>query len=266
MNADILELRDFYASRLGEAAVRSVAMALAPVWRPIAQERLVGIGYVTPYLDRLRTDAERTLAFMPASQGAIRWPAGRPTLAALVHPPELPLGDASIDRVLMVHALEFVENPAETLAEVWRVLAPGGRLVLVLPNRRGMWTRFEHTPFGSGRPWSRGQATRLLREAMFTPSGFSDALHFPPFRRERFLNLSRPWERASRRFWPIFAGVIVVEATKLVYRGIPVRTKQKGRVRAMRPAMVPQGASALRRDQDAGPSESLSARQGGAGR
>jgi hypothetical protein len=124
------------------------------------------------------------------------------------------------------------------------VLAPGGRLVLVLPNRRGLWSRAEHTPFGSGRPWSRGQATRLLRETMFTPSGFSDALHFPPFRRPGFLKLAGVWEGMGRRNWPIFAGVIIVEATKLVYRGIPVTSRHDIRKRVRRPLLVPQGAGA----------------------
>ncbi|WP_182085145.1 class I SAM-dependent methyltransferase [Aureimonas sp. ME7] len=253
VNADIVDLRDFYASRLGEACVRSLAMALSPVWKPIREERLVGLGYVTPYLDRLTGDAERTLAFMPAAQGAVNWPLGRPSLAALVHPAELPLGDASVDRILMVHALEFAEDPAETLSEAWRVLAPGGRLVMVLPSRQGVWARFEHTPFGFGRPWSRGQATRLLRDTQFTPAGFSEALLFPPFRRAGLLNLAGPWERAGRRLWPMFAGAIVIEAVKLVYRGIPVTSRERSRIRAMRPVLLPQGAPspALHLDADA---------------
>ena len=252
MNADIVDISDFYATRLGEAAVRSVSMALAPVWKPIPQERLVGLGYATPYLDRLAPDAERALAFMPAQQGAVNWPAHARSLTALVHPAELPLGDACVDRILMVHALEFAESPTEMLGEAWRVLAPGGRLVLVLPSRRGVWTRFEHTPFGSGRPWSKGQATQLLRETMFTPTGFSEALHFPPFRRPRLLNLVPIWERIGRRGWPLFCGAIILEATKLVYRGIPVATRERRRMRRPRPVLVPHGAGApaLHRDTD----------------
>ena len=43
-----------------------------------------------------------------------------------------------------------------------------------------VWARFEHTPFGTGRPFSRGQLNELLREANFTPSGWADALFLPP--------------------------------------------------------------------------------------
>lgn len=108
----------------------------------------------------------------------MNWPAGELSSTALVFDEELPLPDSSIDRVLMVHALEFAENPRETLKELWRVLAPGGRLVIVVPNRRGVWARMEHTPFGSGRPYSRGQLTALLRETNFTPGASAEALFF----------------------------------------------------------------------------------------
>ncbi len=117
------------------------------------------MGYAVPLLDRFRADAERAFAFMPAGQGAVNWPVGSLSSTALVFDEELPLPDSSIDRVLMVHSLEFAESPRETLKELWRVLAPGGRLVIVVPNRRGVWARMEHTPFGSGRPYSRGQLT-----------------------------------------------------------------------------------------------------------
>lgn len=157
MNTDIVDLRAFYASLLGKLAERSIAMALSSIWCKLPDERLVGLGYAVPWLERFGADAERVFAFMPARQGAIRWPTGRPSTTALVFEEELPLADAAIDRVLVVHALEHAENPRQMLMELWRVLAPGGRIVIVVPNRRGVWARFEHTPFGTGRPYSRTQ-------------------------------------------------------------------------------------------------------------
>ncbi|MBC8130456.1 MAG: class I SAM-dependent methyltransferase [Rhizobiaceae bacterium] len=248
MNADILDLREFYASSLGMAAERAVAAGLMPMWREIRAERLLGLGYALPYLDRFAGDCERALAFMPATQGAVNWPLGSASRTALVDLEELPLSDASIDRVLMVHALEFAENPLDMLAECWRVLAPGGRIVLVVPNRRGVWARFEHTPFGSGRPWSRGQLMQLLREALFTPSAWSDALLFPPFRRRSLIALGPTLERTGRRLWPIFSGVILIEATKQVYRGLPVASARRERQRILKPMLIPQGAGAHRRE------------------
>ena len=90
-----------------------------------------------PYLGLFREEAERCLAFMPAAQGVVKWPTVRPTLSALVDELELPLPDAAVDRVLLVHALEMSQNATALLREVWRVLASGGQLLAVVPNRRG---------------------------------------------------------------------------------------------------------------------------------
>jgi SAM-dependent methyltransferase len=246
MNSDIVELRSFYASMLGILAERSIAMAISSIWAKLPNERLVGLGYTLPWLERFGVDAERVFAFMPATQGAVRWPAEGPSSTALVFEEELPLVDASVDRMIIVHALEHAENPRETLKEIWRVLAPAGRVVIVVPNRRGVWARFEHTPFGSGRPFSRSQLNELLRDANFTPSASAEALFFPPTKRRWMLRFHQFLERGGRRFWPIFSGVIVVEAQKRLYQGLPVAQRASRRVFV--PVLSPQGATRLGRN------------------
>jgi len=240
MHSDIVDLRGFYASMLGRLTERSIAMALSSIWAPIANERLIGLGYALPWLERFGTGAERVFAFMPAAQGAVNWPPGGPSATALVFDEELPLVDSSIDRILLAHSLEHAENPRETLMEAWRVLAPGGRLLIVVPNRRGVWARFEHTPFGTGRPYSRGQLMALLRETNFTPGAFAEALFFPPSRHRSVLKIYQGLERIGRRFWPIFAGVIIVEAQKRLYQGLPVAARASRRVFV--PVLAPHGA------------------------
>ena len=241
MLSDIIDLRAFYSTTLGRLAERSIAMALSSVWTSVPNERLLGLGYTLPWLERFGAGADRVFAFMPALQGAVNWPANGPCATALVFDEELPLFDSSIDRVLVVHALEHAENPRETLMEIWRVLAPGGRLLIVAPSRRGVWARFEHTPFGTGRPFSRSQLNSLLRETNFTPMAWADALHFPPSKRRWMMRLHALLERTGRRFWPIFAGVVIVEAQKRLYQGIPVSARASRRVFV--PVMAPQGAT-----------------------
>ncbi len=245
MHLDIIDLRTFYASTLGHLTERSITMALAAMWPKLPGERLVGLGYAAPYLDRFRADTERTFAFMPAGQGAASWPPLEPSSTALIFEEELPLPDSAVDRILLMHALEHAEDPRETLKEMWRVLAPNGRLVIVVPNRRGLWARFEHTPFGSGRPYSRSQLIRLLRETNFTPGPWGEALFFPPSSRRWMMRPSALFERMGRRFWPMFSGVIIVEAQKRVYQGLPVAKRTSRRVFV--PVLSPQG-TAMRRD------------------
>ena len=145
--------------------------------------------------------------------------------------------------MLVVHSLEIASNEREHLREIWRVMAPGGRLMLVVPNRQGIWARSVGTPFGYGRPFGRTQLTALLREAMFSPLGWTEALAVPPFRGRSWMSTGETWERVGRMLWPAFAGVLIVEATKQLYQGLPAREAARGRLKpAFRPALIPPGA------------------------
>lgn len=240
MYLDVIDLRDFYAEELG-ATVRQILLdRIRGAWPSVRGDRLLGLGYATPYLGAFREEAERTIAFMPAAQGVVNWPGDGPSAAALVVDDMLPLPDAAVDRVLVVHALEMANDPREVLREVWRVLSPGGRLLIVVPNRRGLWARVDSSPFGYGRPFSRSQLTALLRESLFSPVAWREALHMLPVKRRRVRRPSSPWERIGARFWPAFAGVIIVEATKQLYQGLPVRKPAQVRA-SFRPRLIPAG-------------------------
>jgi SAM-dependent methyltransferase len=244
MSLDVVDLRNFYAQPLGTVARRFLSRGIRARWSDTHGQRIVGLGYATPYLGLFREDAERCLAFMPAAQGVVNWPPAGPNAAALVADDSLPLPDSSVDRVIAIHSLEMSANPADHLREIWRVLAPGGRMIVVVPNRRGIWARVETTPFGFGRPYGRGQLTALLREVLFSPLGWTEALAVPPIRRRLFLRSGSAWERIGSTLWPGFAGVIIVEATKQLYQGIPSRSPARRLQPALRPALIPPGASA----------------------
>jgi SAM-dependent methyltransferase len=217
MPSDVVDLRDFYRSGLGQVARRMIRRAIQRVWPDLHAMRLLGIGYSTPFLTALSGDTERTVALMPASLGVLRWPPEGRNLAALAEEGELPFADYSIDRVLLVHALETSEEIGPMLKEIWRVLAGGGRLLIVVPNRRGIWARLDRTPFGSGRPYTMSQLSQLLRDELFTPVGSDAALFIPPAKGRMIIRSAPAWERIGKRWFPTFAGVLLVEATKQIY-------------------------------------------------
>src|SRR3546814_14734062 len=70
-------------------------------------------------------------------------------------------------RALVVHALEHAATAERFLRELWRVLAPGGSIVMVVPNRAGIWVHMETTPFGHGAPFGKNQLRRMLADALF---------------------------------------------------------------------------------------------------
>ena len=234
---DVVDLRDFYETRLGAVTGRVLRRGIRGLWPNVAGQRIRGLGYATPYLRQFLSEAVRVLAFMPSSKGVVHWPAeGRGRgLTALVDEAELPLPDFSIDRVLLVHGLESSEAQRDMLREVWRVLTGDGRLLVIAPNRSGIWARLERTPLGWGEPYSTGQLSRLLRDNMFTPTRSSRALYMPPMRSHAFLRSAPAWERIGSRWFPTFGGVVAVEAGKQLYAA----NLQVERKRFRRPIVVP---------------------------
>lgn len=217
MVSDVVDLRDFYRTTLGQVARRSIRRALRSMWPDLHEMRLLGIGYPTPFLSALSADTERTVALMPANLGVLGWPPDGRNLVALAEEGELPFADYSIDRVVLVHALETSDHPRPLLKEVWRVLAGGGRALIVVPNRRGIWARLDRTPFGSGRPYTMSQLSQLLRDEQFTPVGAETALFVPPVKSRMILGSAPAWDRIGQRWFPTVAGVVLVEAKKQIY-------------------------------------------------
>jgi SAM-dependent methyltransferase len=224
MALDIVDLRSFYAGPLGSLAQRVIAQAVRQRWESVRDCAVLGVGYALPFIEQFRQDQpDRILAFMPATMGVSAWPAGRLSAAALVDLDDLPLRDQTVDRVLLLHALEMAHDPAGVLEEIWRVLAPGGRLVAVVPNRRGFWARTDNNPFAQGQPFSRRQLTALMRQALFTPVHWGETLYAPPVARRIVMKMAKGFEAVGGPLSLPFAGVHVIEATKQVFRPVPLR-------------------------------------------
>ncbi|MDD3446658.1 MAG: methyltransferase domain-containing protein [Zavarzinia sp.] len=237
MRLDVTEFRQFYDSPLGAVSRRLLRRRLREVWPDLHGLTLLGLGYATPYLRPFRDPGTRVIALMSAAQGVTRWPRRGPAAVALSEETALPLADGSIDRILLVHELELALDLRPLLREVWRVLAPEGRLLAVVPNRRGVWARTDVTPFGAGRPFSLGQIEGTLRGAMFEPLRSMPALYLPPTNR-RFLIRTAPfWENMGSRWGTAFAGLWIVEASKSLYALTPPGEKVTARAKAK--AMIP---------------------------
>ena len=237
MYLDVVDLRDFYASPFGRMVARQLGPVVGSLIKADAGTRVLGFGFATPYLGAIE-GAERVLAFMPAGQGVIDWPATGGSATALVAEDSLPLPDSSIDLVLLVHALEVSSRPNALMAEARRVLTGGGRLVIVVPSRQGPWARSDLSPFGFGRPYSRGQLRGLFAEVGFEAEVWKTGLHMPPMASRPFLSAARMLDRIGGMLWPAFAGVIVVAAVKRNVQVIGVRARPR-LAPALRPALGP---------------------------
>ncbi len=216
MQIDAHDLSAFYEGPMGQVARRLITRRIKRMWPSAPGLRILGYGFAPPFLMPYLGEAERVVALMPALQGAAAWPGAKP-LSALGEENALPFPDAVFDRILMVHAVEASESIRPLMRQIWRVMAPAGRLIVIAPNRASLWARVERSPFGHGRPFTRGQLARLLGESMFAPERWDTALLYPPLPVRRLVRSGAAWERVGRALWPRLAGVHVVEASKSLY-------------------------------------------------
>lgn len=219
MHLDVVELRSFYyTTQLGRMVQRMVRERLRELWPDIHGQNLVGFGFAAPYLRPFMEEAARTICLMPAQQGVCIWPPEGPNLTALAEETLWPLQSGFADRLIVAHGLESCERPAALLEEIWRVLAPGGKAVFLVPNRAGMWARRDATPFGYGRPYSAGQLERTLSGNKFAVERHAAGLYMPPSHKGFWLRIAPAIERMGQRLDARrLAGVVMVEATKLIY-------------------------------------------------
>ena len=234
MRRDVLELRGFYASARGRAAREMLSRKIVEAWGDAAGLDVLGLGYATPLLDPLRARSRRVVASMPAAQGVEVWPVGSANLALLSDEFSQPFPNALFDRVLCLHALEESENAAALLVEVCRVLAPSGRVIVAVAARNGLWSNAEGTPFGHGRPFTRGQLEALLREAGLEPTGYTRALYAPPF--TWTARWADSFEQVGALLWPGFAGLVLIEAVKQTFAVKP--RGARARVRSYAPGVL----------------------------
>ena len=238
MHPDIETLQSFYDSHLGETCRQLIGRVIEAQWRNSAGLAVAALGYGTPYIDSFRANALRCFALMPAEQGVSVWPDESRCATALVDSLMIPLPDGSVDRLLLAHALESASRPEALLEEVWRILTPQGRLLAIVPSRRGMWARSENSPFGQGLPYSKTQLKDLLGRTLFTPSFWGEALYAPPVSKSVVIRAAPTLEKAGAALGLPFAGVHIVEATKQVKR-IVTATAIKSAVRApLRPVLA----------------------------
>ena len=238
---DIVTFRQFYASRLGMALQRILTQRILKIWPSSNGDCILGIGYASPYLDPYLEESDRVIICMPAHQGAAYWPTGKTNRVFLAHESALPLQENSINRILMVHSIENSEQLSWMMDEAWRVLTPGGRLLVVAPNRLGLWSHFGSNPFGSGRPFSKSQIKDLLGDHDFTMLHSEAALFMPPSNYPNICRLAERFEQLGEWLYPILGGVWIAEAEKQVYASMrqqaTVRRGYHVPVRAAKPAM-----------------------------
>lgn len=244
MHLDVQDLRNFYyRSPLGRAAQKILREEIQTFWKEAKGQTVAGYGFAVPFLRPYLKDARRVIGLMPAPQGVISWPMGMPNVSVLCEETFWPLETGRVDKLLVVHGLETTEQPGALLEECWRVLGPGGSALFVVPNRAGLWSRSDRTPFGFGRPYSQGQLESQLKENNFLPERHVMTLYQPPSEKRFWRKTAGMWERMGGNLSMIAAGgVLMVQASKRVHAptGVGLRETVRKPLEVLKPKPKPE--------------------------
>ncbi len=216
MHLDVLDLRNFYYRRpLGRAAQRVIRDELVRLWPEAKGQTVAGFGFAAPLLRPYLGDARRVISLMPGPQGVMPWPAGQRNVSVLCEETAWPIQTGQVDKLVVMHGLETSENATALLDECWRVLGPGGRAVFVVPNRAGLWSRSDKTPFGYGRPYSLGQLEAQMRKHDFVTEKSMSMLYQVPSHNPIWRKAAPALENIGKCMPVVVAaGVLMIEVTK----------------------------------------------------
>ncbi len=144
----------------------------------------------------------------------------------------LPFDAASLDLVVLPHALEMARDPHRTLREVERVLVPEGRVLIVGFNPASLWgTRQrlgrmrravglgpEHGLFlpRAGEFIGYRRLRDWLRLLSFEVESGRFGCYIPPVTSAKWLARFSWMESAGNRWWPVFGALYYIVAVKRV--------------------------------------------------
>ncbi|MBN8648286.1 MAG: methyltransferase domain-containing protein [Caulobacterales bacterium] len=248
MRVSIKDFAKFYQSDLGKMVAELICEYTKACWidkpqKDLSNEDILGYGFSPPIISRLEINSTRKINYVlqnEITEDALHlaennWVIGEET--------RTPFQDGQFEKILCLSGLEESENPVRTLRELWRILSPEGSLILIVPNRRGVWARFDNSPFGQGRPFSRTQLLNLISESLFEVEIARRILYAPPINHSIINKTCMNFEKMGEALWPTFGGLLFFELKKRVLIEPPT---EKGRL--FKPIQVPNASLFSKQD------------------
>ena len=132
----------YYQTAIGRMVRHLIGRKLKPVMKSAYPEHhhdldVAALGYARPYLKYFSDHYPHLINLQTIAGEITPWPPAPrlPRRQARVDEHQLPLLDASLDLLLVMHCFETAAVPKDMADELWRVLKGQGKLVLVVPHR-----------------------------------------------------------------------------------------------------------------------------------
>ncbi|MCY4541183.1 MAG: hypothetical protein OXB95_02125 [Rhodobacteraceae bacterium] len=219
MSVTVESLEHFYhESELGCHVRKALGHEIGKMWPDLRRYDIVGVGYAGPVLSAVDTCNSRIVNLLPCSQPPPEIHPAMVLSTVVVTEMLWPLPTSFAERMVVVHGLEMSSNPSGFMKECWRVLAPEGRIAIVVANRTGLWARSPSTPFGAGNAFTVAGVKKLLEESRFELTATRASLFSPPEIYGRHLEKAQRLDQLGNL--PVaryVGGVSILEARKRVF-------------------------------------------------
>ncbi|MCY3674923.1 MAG: methyltransferase domain-containing protein [Paracoccaceae bacterium] len=219
MRPDVTHFNHFYFhTELGSFVNETLIAETNEIWPDKVSGSVLGYGFALPLLGQFLGKDSRIINLMPESLECQKWPAGKPNMSVHTLESNWPLPTASIERAILLHGLEFCENESAMLSECWRVLVPEGLMLIIVPNKSGVWSMNSSTPYGWGRSYSYGQLEKILSRHKLQLEHHSMALMVPPSNDGSLRIMAKTIEKTGKKLHQkVVGGIHLIVARKRIF-------------------------------------------------
>ena len=137
MKKNIENFKIFYSSPLGKVTSKIIAKKISQNWTTGSSLRIALIGFGSIYLDLVNRKSQSFFLLIPMLHGLYHFRLKKNNLTASVNEYNLPIDDLSLDRLLVIHSFEYLNDHKKFLRESWRALDKNGEIFIIVPHSFG---------------------------------------------------------------------------------------------------------------------------------
>ncbi len=139
---------------------RRVDQEIVPLLELHSSDRILDVGGGTGRVARLLKPLVQSVWIIDSAQGMLAEAREKDLVSVNACAEQLPFRQESFERIIIVDALHHVADQQKTLLEMWRVLAPGGRMIIEEPDISNLFVKLI----------ALGEKLLLMRSHFLTPS------------------------------------------------------------------------------------------------
>lgn len=201
------EIKYFYNTERGELLRSRVIKIIRTIWQPNVSLQIVGIGFIDPYINVINPHQLTLGSLINVNDDCYK-------LVNKLN--NLPFANHSVDRILVIHSLEYLNQPDILFNELTRILKSAGKLLIIIPNKYSIWAHSRSLPYWKNKLFSLLDIYNLLSKSLFKIN-FHTADFFLPFEISKLTqwNFIDPEQLLAQYLSP-FGGLLFIEADKLL--------------------------------------------------